>query len=61
MLDVADEMRKDTWQVFMEGLSEWLKITCYLAFVWVGFKLLQYLPVDIAERIIAKFLEQLGI
>jgi len=54
-------MRKDTWQVFMDGLQEWLKISCYLGFVWVGFQLLQYLPVHIAERIIEKFLKTLGL
>jgi hypothetical protein len=54
-------MRKDVWTVFMEGLEQWLKISCYLAFVWVGFYSLQFLPVEIADRIIEAFLEYLGI
>ena len=47
--------------MFMEGLEQWLKISCYLAFVWVGFYSLQFLPVHIADRIIEAFLEYLGI
>lgn len=54
-------MRKSTWQVFMEGLDQWLKISCYLGFVWVGFYSLRFLPVEIADRIIEAFLEYLGI
>jgi len=45
----------------MEGLEQWLKISCYLALVWVGFYSLQFLPVYIAERIIEAVLGKLGI
>ena len=45
----------------MEGLEQWLKISCYLGFVWVGFYSLRFLPVEIADRIIEAFLEYLGI
>ena len=54
-------MKKDALTVFMEGFDEWLKINCYLGFVWVGFQVLQFLPLDIAERVIEAFLEKLGI
>jgi hypothetical protein len=54
-------MKKDALTVFMEGLDEWLKINCYLASVWVGFQVLQFLPIEIAERVIEAFLEYIGI
>lgn len=54
-------MKKDALTVFMEGLDEWLKINCYLAAVWVGFQVLQFLPIEIAERVIEAFLEYIGI
>lgn len=54
-------MNKDTWKVFMDGLDEWIKINCYLASVWVGFQVLQFLPIEIAERVIEAFLEYIGI
>jgi hypothetical protein len=51
----------DKWKEVKDGFDQWLKISCYLAFIWVGFDLLQYLPVYIAERIIEAALEYLGI
>ena len=54
-------MNKDTLTVFMECLDEWIKINCYLGFVWVGFQVLQFLPIEIAERVIEAFLEYIGI
>lgn len=60
-MDAVDEMRKDTLQVLIEGLEKWIKINCYLGFIWVGFQMLQFLPVHIAERVIEAFLGKLGI
>jgi hypothetical protein len=51
----------DKWKEVREGFDKWLKITCYLALFGVGFRMLQYLPVHIAERIIEAFLEYIGI
>jgi hypothetical protein len=51
----------DKWKEVKDGFDKWLKINCYLAFVWVGFKVLQFLPADIANRVIEAFLEKLGI
>ena len=51
----------DKWKEVKDGFDQWLKISCYLALIGVGFDLLQYLPVYIAERIIAAVLEKLGI
>jgi heme/copper-type cytochrome/quinol oxidase subunit 3 len=51
----------DKWKEVREGFDQWLKITCYLGFVWVGFKVLQFLPADIANRVIEAFLEYIGI
>jgi hypothetical protein len=46
---------------FITNLQRWLTYSCYLAFIGVGFDLLQYLPVHIAERIIEAFLNKLGL
>jgi hypothetical protein len=51
----------DKWKEAKDGFDKWLKINCYLAFIWVGFKVLQFLPPDIANRVIEAFLEKLGI
>ena len=51
----------DKWKEAKDGFDKWLKINCYLAFIWVGFKVLQFLPADIANRVIEAFLEKLGI
>jgi hypothetical protein len=58
MWGVADV---DKWKEVKDGFDQWLKITCYLALIGVGFDLLQYLPVHIAERIIEAALGYLGI
>ena len=57
--DAAHDM--DKWKEVKEGFDQWLKITCYLGFVWVGFKVLVFLPPDIANRVIEAFLEYIGI
>lgn len=51
----------DKWKEVRDGFDKWLKISCYLAFIWVGFYMLQFLPVHIAERIIEAILNRLGI
>jgi hypothetical protein len=51
----------DKWKEVKDGFDQWLKISCYLALIGVGFDLLQYLPVYIAERIIEAALGYLGI
>jgi hypothetical protein len=51
----------DKWKEVKDGFDKWLKITCYLAFIGVGFHMLQFLPVHIAERIIEAALGYLGI
>lgn len=51
----------DKWKEVKDGFDKWLKISCYLAFIWVGFQLLQFLPVHIADRIIEAFLGKLGL
>jgi hypothetical protein len=52
---------EDKWKEVKDGFDKWLKITCYLALFGVGFRMLQYLPVHIAERIIEAALGYLGI
>jgi hypothetical protein len=54
-------MAEDRWKEVREGFDKWLKITCYLAFFYVGFYMLQFLPVHIAERIIEAALGYIGI
>lgn len=49
------------WKELIENLQKWLTYSCYLAFIGVGFDLLQYLPVHIANRIIEAFLGKLGV
>ena len=44
-----------------DGLDKWLKITCYLAFVWVFVDLLPYLPTYLVDRLIEAVLRKLGI
>lgn len=44
-----------------EGLDKWLKITCYLAFVWVFVDLLPYLPPHVVDRIFEAVMRKLGI
>jgi hypothetical protein len=51
----------DKWKEVKDGFDKWLKINCYLAAVWVGFKMLQFLPPEIANRIIEAALGYLGI
>lgn len=51
----------DKWKEVRDGLDKWLKISCYLAFIYVGFYMLRFLPVHIAERIIDAILNRLGI
>jgi len=51
----------DKWKEVRDGFDKWLKINCYLAFIWVGFKALQFLPVDIANRVIEGILGYIGI
>lgn len=51
----------DLWRVFREGFDKWLKISCYLGFVWVFIDILPYLPAHIAERLIEAALGRLGI
>jgi hypothetical protein len=51
----------DKWKEVRDGFDKWLKINCYLAFIWVGFKVLQFLPVDIANRVIEGILGYIGI
>ena len=61
MLTTGAAHDMDKWKEVREGFDKWLKINCYLASIWVGFKLLQFLPPEIANRIIEAFLEKLGI
>lgn len=49
------------WKEFVKNFEKWFTYTCYLALIGVGFDMLQYLPVHIAERIIEAFLGKLGI
>jgi hypothetical protein len=42
----------DKWKEVREGFDKWIKINCYLGFIWVGFQVLQFLPPEIADRII---------
>ena len=51
----------DQWRQFTENLSRWLKITCYLGFVWVFIDILPLLPVHIADRLIEGLLRKLGV
>ena len=56
-----DAVDVDKWKEVKDGFDKWLKINCYLGFIWVGFKVLQFLPPDIADRVIEAFLGKLGI
>ena len=51
----------DKWKEVKDGFDKWIKINCYLGFIWVGFKVLQFLPPEIASRVIEAFLGKLGI
>ncbi len=57
----TDAVDVDKWKEVKDGFDKWLKINCYLAFVWVGFKVLVLLPPDIADRVIEALLGKLGI
>lgn len=52
---------RDPWNEFRDGLDKWLKISCYLAFVWVFLDILPYLPNQIVDRIIDAVLRKIGI
>ena len=54
-------MDQDPWKEVKDGLDKWLKITCYLAFIKVFFYILQFLPMDIADRIVEGILGYIGI
>ena len=51
----------DLWREFIKGLEQWLKLTCYLGFVWVFLDILPYLPVHIVDRIIDGLLKKVGL
>lgn len=44
-----------------DGFDKWLKITCYLGFVWVFVDVLPYLPPYLVDRIIEGVLRKLGL
>jgi len=44
-----------------DGLDKWIKISCYLGFVWVFIDILPYLPPHLVDRIIEAVLKRLGI
>lgn len=52
---------KDPLKEVREGVDQWIKITCYLLFIAWGFDMLQYLPVYIAEKIVAAVLAKVGL
>ena len=49
------------WREFIANFERWLKYTCYLALIGVGFDFLQYLPPHIADRLIEGLLSKLGV
>ncbi len=49
------------WAEFIANFAKWLQIVCYLALVGVAFDFLQYLPPDLANRLIEAALGRLGI
>jgi hypothetical protein len=51
----------DRWKEAKDGFDKWLKITCYLGFVWVALDILPYLPAHIVDRVIEGVLRKLGI
>ena len=51
---------KDPLEEFKDNLDKWMKISCYLAFVWVFIDILPLLPVHIAERLIEGLLSKVG-
>lgn len=51
----------DPWREVKEGFDKWLKLTCYLGFVWVFIDVLPYLPAHIVDRIVDGVLKKLGL
>lgn len=45
----------------VDGFEQWLKISCYLGFVWVFVDLLPYLPPHLVDRIINGLLSKVGL
>lgn len=52
---------KDPLKEVREGLDQWLKITCYLMFVYWAVDMLQYLPIYIADKIVEAVLRKVGL
>jgi len=48
----------DDWR---KGLDQWLKVSCYLGFVWVFVDLLPYLPPYLVDRVLDGLLKKLGL
>lgn len=44
-----------------KGLDQWLKVSCYLGFVWVFVDLLPYLPPYLVDRVLDGLLKKLGL
>lgn len=51
----------DKWKEVRDGFDKWLKLTCYIGFIWVFLDILPYLPQHIADRIIEAILRKFGI
>ena len=51
----------DKWKEVREGFEKWLRLTCYLGFVWVFLDILPYLPPHIVDRLIEAVLRKFGI
>jgi len=54
-------MSHDPWKEVREGFDKWLKLTCYIGFVWVFIDILPHLPPHLVDRIIDGLLKKLGL
>lgn len=54
-------MSHDPWKEVREGFDKWLKLCCYLGFVWVFIDILPHLPQHLVDRIVDGLLAKVGL
>lgn len=51
----------DPWKEVKDGFDKWLKLCCYLGFVWIFIDLLPHLPPHLVDRIVNGLLSKIGL
>jgi hypothetical protein len=58
---VVADVSRDTWKDVRDGFDRWIKLSCYLGFVWIFIDILPYLPQHLVDRIVDGLLAKVGL